>query len=877
MNENIPPLREYLIQARSTGRLDDNLFAVDLTKVQKLSYDEAREFFDRTELVESLKEMAKLILARVSGKESYPAYLLDTRMGGGKSHAMAYIYLLLKYKGLSVRDEVKDILAQAEVKMVPEVELCVLDGLNMDSSLSFIDQPQVKSFFNKGDSKEKVKESLDSIGKPVVIFIDEILQYLSRRADRAGTDMAHIRTLLEAIVDSQNSVIVISVPEDDPNKAGYREISDFFKPLARKAKIIYPQGEADFVRIAKKQLFQSIDIKKAKEATNYVRDCFQKYGLTFNQDDENLYNNSYPFHPMLIDLVSKRLLEFPNFQRTRDALKILAGIVTDLEDMPTPFITLGEVKLNGLVKERLTSYSIYNIKNMEQILEEITSEKLSREDKRLATAVFLYSLHPKPEARGLTKTELSRALLTLPPDDFSKLADNYIHGKSYYMDFNYENQKYYFRETLSVIALIKNRAKDVNDIEKELRSLIMNISKEFENKYNGKCNVIFDVKSEKDLVEGKLNIIFVPLRYEPDMDKWARNYAQEKHLFNIDSEFRNSVILIYPRKDEPIANLEELAKQSIAAEELMKSTNDNSLRKSISVEKKKIENELISAFLRTYSSMLYQQRGNMKNDVVSPREMTNEAFVDSLIDRLTQVSKAFLDPELVNVDSFFEALMGRNPMASLKECYNNILRSDAIPFLPKSVFEEVVKDGVKNGIIGITDNENKLVDSIPSLSNNYYIIRGEMLEELKKKNEQKEPKSQAQIQGSQSPVLSPTLTPNGVIHTTIPSVQPVLKTIYVNGSKTDLEILKNFLTQVELTYSLNNLIKENSLSLTLEADGKIVLRTTIAKASQLKIALENLAKTFDDWKAEISVKINQQDLSSLEDRLTKAGIKWNEK
>lgn len=337
------------------------------------------------------------------------------------------------------------------------------------------------------------------------------------------------------------------------------------------------------------------------------------------------------------------------------------------------------------------------------------------------------------------------------------------------------------------------------------------------------------------------------------------------------------MILIYPRKDEPIANLEELAKQSIAAEELMKSTNDNSLRKSISVEKKKIENELISAFLRTYSSMLYQQRGNMKNDVVSPREMTNEAFVDSLIDRLTQVSKAFLDPELVNVDSFFEALMGRNPMASLKECYNNILRSDAIPFLPKSVFEEVVKDGVKNGIIGITDNENKLVDSIPSLSNNYYIIRGEMLEELKKKNEQKEPKSQAQIQGSQSPVLSPTLTPNGVIHTTIPSVQPVLKTIYVNGSKTDLEILKNFLTQVELTYSLNNLIKENSLSLTLEADGKIVLRTTIAKASQLKIALENLAKTFDDWKAEISVKINQQDLSSLEDRLTKAGIKWNEK
>jgi len=174
-------LRDYVERAAQTGALDDRLFAVDLSKADAL---DAAEFFDRTELVKNLETLVRQVLRRVSQGSGNAVYILDTVMGGGKSHTLVYLYFLFQKRPLAnSRPELREILRDEELEGVPDAEVVVFDGMNADPSLLFEEQPNIARFFKDGGGKDKVTKNIEAVGKPLVFLLDEVLTYLAKRKE----------------------------------------------------------------------------------------------------------------------------------------------------------------------------------------------------------------------------------------------------------------------------------------------------------------------------------------------------------------------------------------------------------------------------------------------------------------------------------------------------------------------------------------------------------------------------------------------------------------------------------------------------------------------------------------------------------------------
>ena len=82
----------------ASGRYQQAEFAADLWQVHlgegTDEYKNPVEFFRRTYLTESLKQMLVGAVRRISGQGGDPVVQLQTNFGGGKTHSMLALYHL---------------------------------------------------------------------------------------------------------------------------------------------------------------------------------------------------------------------------------------------------------------------------------------------------------------------------------------------------------------------------------------------------------------------------------------------------------------------------------------------------------------------------------------------------------------------------------------------------------------------------------------------------------------------------------------------------------------------------------------------------------------------------------------------------------------
>ncbi|MEM3794706.1 MAG: hypothetical protein QW429_02410, partial [Thermoprotei archaeon] len=165
--------REYIVRAVENG-LNEDLFTLDLSGVDKLN---PKEFFDRTVLTSSIRDLVGDVLGRLAGRYNNAAFLLDTVMGGGKTHALAYIYLLIKKRSVvSTRPEIQDLIRRIGLSEIPPAEVIVVDGRNLPANVPLQEQVQLRDYLRETTVKG-VTSVIDRLGKPVVFIVDEILEY----------------------------------------------------------------------------------------------------------------------------------------------------------------------------------------------------------------------------------------------------------------------------------------------------------------------------------------------------------------------------------------------------------------------------------------------------------------------------------------------------------------------------------------------------------------------------------------------------------------------------------------------------------------------------------------------------------------------------
>jgi hypothetical protein len=442
----------------------------------------------------------------VEGKGSEQAkavWRLDQGMGGGKSHGLVGMWHLATHTAEFTATEIgakamqsarilagswtvaDDLRAPICVvlscdNMTPGMGDVALDGPAVTLGERFLwrvvgrDGSRYEQYREKinATNKEVIQAAIESSGRPVLILIDEVMDYLRVAAtDEAllAKDMAFLRGLLDCANEAKNCVVVMVMIASDNDTMqltdeGQQARDELNALLIRNGRTAAVTGGGDFADIIRRRLFaESPDPAVVSETADdflcvmnraWRADVLGKFEWAKPENFKQAVARCYPFHPSLIELAEHEWSAHTGFQRVRSTIQIFAttvyaqikraqagGWVPALigpGDLPlsNPDV-VNAVLTSGLLEDDRIVSSYREIAGTEVV--DTTDERGTAREKdiartggfssanpraaeRLGTALFLYSVSPRPRGqRGATDAELKAA--TFVPDGHYEPSD----------------------------------------------------------------------------------------------------------------------------------------------------------------------------------------------------------------------------------------------------------------------------------------------------------------------------------------------------------------------------------------------------------------------------------------------------------------------
>lgn len=462
------------------GVLSDAVFAASLDEVVGGTapdvYGDADTFFAATHASDGLRELLTTALGRLTGArpDAPPVIRLETNLGGGKTHNLIALWH-------AARGELNPMQALAFVPpdLLPDspvAQLATFVGTSAGAtSFPVINSLSTKTLWQflaaqiggpEGVALVTGDEPLTAPGAdalksllgdaPTLILIDEIARYLATAAGHpvgestlARQTVSFLMALMEAVDAKPNAVLVITTTDvtdafGDETQAVLDALTEARSLMARREHVLRPSGEADLPRILTRRLFQRVDESQstavgaayaAAAADAYARGADLATELTA-PSWANEVERSYPFHPALVRVLDKRLSTIPNFQRTRGALRLLAGAVRtlwdakpagtllvhahhlDLRDRHTVEDLSSRLGLGGfepVIRADIAGQELGERSHAEELDERLGATF----GRKLAITAYLYSL--TSEVPGIPAPDLTGAVLA-PGDDHNVIA-----------------------------------------------------------------------------------------------------------------------------------------------------------------------------------------------------------------------------------------------------------------------------------------------------------------------------------------------------------------------------------------------------------------------------------------------------------------------
>lgn len=246
----LKPWREVVVphQDVASGRYQQAEFAADLWQVHlgegTAEYRDPVEFFRRTYLTQSLKEMLVGALRRLNGQNGDPVVQLQTNFGGGKTHSMLALYHL--FSGIPPTDlaGIDALMAEAGVDKVPTARRVVLVGnkISPGNPAAKPDGTLVSTLWGelawqlggkaayarvaaddeKATSPGDVLRELFNEHSPCLILVDEWVAYARQLHDHGDlpggsfeTQFSFAQVLTESAKLAQGCLLVVSLPASD--------------------------------------------------------------------------------------------------------------------------------------------------------------------------------------------------------------------------------------------------------------------------------------------------------------------------------------------------------------------------------------------------------------------------------------------------------------------------------------------------------------------------------------------------------------------------------------------------------------------------------------------------------------------------------------
>lgn len=356
-----------------SGQVSDADFAADLARVLDGSasddYRIASRFFANTYPTRGLRNLLQSVCRRLSGAggEAAAVLRLDTSFGGGKTHGL--IALVHAANGMRDVDRPQEFIDPALLPRT-RVRVGAFDGENADPANGRQIAPGVRAFTPWGelayrlagaDGYERVRASderciapgADTLrelfgDEPSLILLDELAIYLRKVRGLPGAQdqlSAFLTSLIKAIESTRNCALVFSLAVgkegrssdaySDENEYLARQLAEAESIAARKATLLNPTDDDETAHVLRRRLFASIDETAAEQVIAAYQQLWRTHREALPRDagDPGLieeFRRCYPFHPEVLETLTRKTATLATFHRVRGMLRLLAKTIADL-------------------------------------------------------------------------------------------------------------------------------------------------------------------------------------------------------------------------------------------------------------------------------------------------------------------------------------------------------------------------------------------------------------------------------------------------------------------------------------------------------------------------------------------------------------------
>ena len=490
------------------GQIDDVQMSLFKAMQDTVPYSRASYYGEIThptaDLVDLMSKIAVRLGVEGQGSEQAKAvWRLDQGMGGGKSHGLVGMWHLAVNTSEFTATEIgqkamlsaRTLAGTWTVANDLRAPLCVVlscdnmtpgrpdvafDGPAVTLGERFLwrvverDGQRYEQYREKinATNKDVIQAAIESSGRPVLILIDEVMDYLRVAATDEvllAKDMAFLRGLLDCANEAKNCVVVIVMiaSENDAMQLtdeGQKARDELNALLIRNGRTAAVTGGGDFADIIRRRLFAespapAVVSKTAEQFLDVMNrgwkpDVIGKFEWAKSEAFKKAVARSYPFHPSLIELAEHEWSAHTGFQRVRSTIQIFATTVyahikrAEAGGWVPALIGAGDLPLSnpdvvnavltsGLLEDDRIVSSYREIAGTEVV--DTTDERGTAREKdiarrggftsvnpraaeRLGTALFLYSVSPRPRGQqGATDSELKAA--TFVPDGHYEPSD----------------------------------------------------------------------------------------------------------------------------------------------------------------------------------------------------------------------------------------------------------------------------------------------------------------------------------------------------------------------------------------------------------------------------------------------------------------------
>ncbi|MCI0622286.1 MAG: DUF499 domain-containing protein [Acidobacteria bacterium] len=370
----------------ASGRYQQAEFAADLWQVHigegSEEYRKPPEFFRRTYLTESLRQLLTGAVRRLAGQAGDPVVQLQTNFGGGKTHSMLALYHLFSGSAPGELLGIDAVLKDAGVSKLPSVKRVVLVGnkISPGNPLTKADGTVVRTLWGElawqlggkkafkriqaDDEKatspgDVLREMMNEYG-PCLILIDEWVAYARQLHDQsdlpAGSFETHF-TFAQALTESaklaKQCLLVISLPASDTTgsphavaddvevggERGRAALDRLRNAVGRVEASWRPASAEEGFEIVRRRLFEPLIEQPQFVARDTVARAFydlyrtqhQEFPLECRDSEyEKRLKAAYPIHPEVFDRLYNDWSTLVKFQRTRGVLRLMAAVIHSL-------------------------------------------------------------------------------------------------------------------------------------------------------------------------------------------------------------------------------------------------------------------------------------------------------------------------------------------------------------------------------------------------------------------------------------------------------------------------------------------------------------------------------------------------------------------